>query len=102
MKRNLLLISNSTNRGEEYLGWCREMIKDFCQESGVKRVLFIPYAGVSMGYDNYEAKVKAAFATIGLDLYSIHKEADAKKSNNGTHFRESNERNSIYGLECRK
>lgn len=80
MKRNLLLISNSTNRGEEYLGWCREMIKDFCQESGVKRVLFIPYAGVSMGYDNYEAKVKAAFATIGLDLYSIHKEADAKKA----------------------
>ena len=49
MKRNLLLISNSTNRGEAYLGWCKEMIQNFCQESGVKRVLFIPYAGVSMG-----------------------------------------------------
>ena len=80
MKRNLLLISNSTNRGEAYLGWCKEMIENFCQESGVKRVLFIPYAGVSMGYDNYEAKVKAVFDTLGLELYSIHTQADAKKA----------------------
>lgn len=77
MKRNLLLISNSTNRGEEYLGWCRGMIRDFCNESGVKDVLFIPYAGVSMGYDNYETKVKSVFEGIGLNLHSIHREKDA-------------------------
>lgn len=77
MKRNLLLISNSTNRGEEYLGWCRDMIRDFCNESGVKDVLFIPYAGVSMGYDNYETKVKSVFEGIGLNLHSIHREKDA-------------------------
>lgn len=80
MKRNLLLISNSTNAGEKYLDWCKDMIKDFCTESGVKNVLFIPYAGVSMGYDNYETKVANVFKGLGLNLYSIHKEKDAKKA----------------------
>lgn len=76
MKRNLLLISNSTNPGEEYLGWCKEMIKEFCDRHNVKDVLFIPYAGISMGYDVYEEKVKAVFSKQGLNLYSIHKEKD--------------------------
>ena len=49
-------------------------------ESGVKNVLFIPYAGVSMGYDNYETKVANVFKGLGLNLYSIHKEKDAKKA----------------------
>lgn len=80
MKRNLLLISNSTNAGEKYLDWCKNMIKDFCTESGVKNVLFIPYAGVSMGYDNYETKVANVFKGLGLNLYSIHKGKDAKKA----------------------
>lgn len=80
MKRNLLLISNSTNAGEKYLDWCKDMIEDFCTESGVKNVLFIPYAGVSMGYDNYETKVANVFKGLGLNLYSIHKEKDAKKA----------------------
>lgn len=81
MKRNLLLISNSTNRGENYLGWCTDMIKDFCQRHNVKRVLFIPFAGVSLAeggleasYNAYEAKVKAVYATFGVELYSIHHE----------------------------
>lgn len=66
MKRNLLLISNSTNPQEEYLGWCQDMIKDFCQRHKVKDVLFIPYAGVSLSYDAYEAKVKKVFKTFRL------------------------------------
>lgn len=84
MKRNLLLISNSTNAGEAYLGWPREYIKSFLQETTAKRVLFIPYAGVNLSdeglmasFDAYEARVKAVFAELGYDLYSIHREADA-------------------------
>lgn len=83
MKRKLLLISNSTNRGEAYLGWCSDQIKDFCQRHNVKRVLFIPFAGVSLAedgleasYNVYEAKVKAVFATFGVDLYSVHHESN--------------------------
>ena len=81
MKSNLLLISNSTNAGEAYLGWPREHIKDFLLEVGAKRVLFIPYAGVNLSdegldasFDAYEAKVKSVYTELGFDLYSIHKE----------------------------
>lgn len=80
MNRKLLLISNSTNRGEEYLGWCQELIKTFCEKHNVKDVLFIPYAGISMGYDVYEERVKNVFSKMGLNLYSIHKEKDAVKA----------------------
>ncbi|RLD38086.1 MAG: dipeptidase PepE, partial [Bacteroidetes bacterium] len=51
MKRNLLLISNSTNYGEAYLSWPREYIKSFLKETTAKRVLFIPYAGVNLSDD---------------------------------------------------
>lgn len=83
MNTNLLLISNSTNAGEEYLGWPRPVIKDFLEECKIKRVLFIPYAGVNLSdnglqasFDAYEARVKAVYAELGYDLYSIHNEAD--------------------------
>lgn len=72
----LLLISNSTNAGEEYLGWPRTDIKNFLEGTGVRRILFIPYAGVTVSYDDYEAKVKAVFALLGYEIYSIHHEAD--------------------------
>ena len=81
-KRNLLLISNSTMRGEAYLGWCKDMIADFCKRHNVKRVLFVPYAGVSLtegglkkSYDAYEAKVAKVYAEFGVKLQSVHHKA---------------------------
>lgn len=78
----LLLISNSTMAGESYLGWPQQHIKDFLQSS-VKRVLFIPYAGVNLSdkgleasWDLYEAKVSEVFAKLGYELYSIHHQED--------------------------
>lgn len=85
--KNLLLISNSTMRGEAYLGWCKEMIKDFCERHGVKRVLFVPYAGVSLSpdgleasYNAYEAKVQKVYAEFGVELTSVHHCADPVKA----------------------
>lgn len=75
MKKRLLLISNSTNPGESYLGWPKEYIKDFLGDK-VNKVLFIPYAGVSFSWDDYEAKVDAVFSELGYNIYSIHKEKD--------------------------
>lgn len=87
MNRNLLLISNSTNAGEEYLSWPRLHIKAFLEESKVKKVLFIPYAGVNLSdkglmasFDAYEARVKKVFAELGFELYSIHHEANAAEA----------------------
>ncbi len=83
MNRNLLLISNSTNAGEEYLSWPRPHIQAFLEESKVKRVLFIPYAGVNLSdkglmasFDAYEERVKKVYAELGFELYSIHHEAN--------------------------
>jgi len=76
----LLLISNSTNPGEAYLGWPRQIITNFLEGTGVKRVLFIPYAGVTLSYDEYENKVKTVFKEIGYELYSIHHESDPVKA----------------------
>lgn len=74
-------------RGEAYLGWCRDMIQEFCQRHNVKRVLFVPYAGVSLSddgleasYNVYEAKVKSVYNELGIELTSIHHEADPIKA----------------------
>jgi len=71
----LLLLSNSTNPGEEYLSWPIEEIKSFLGDIPVS-ALFIPYAAVTFSYDDYEAKVKARFSELGHHVYSIHHALD--------------------------
>ena len=81
----LLLISNSTNYGEAYLGWPKDFIKDFLKDTGVKNILFVPYAGVGLveesieaSYDAYEKKVQDVYDELGYGIYSLHKEKDPK------------------------
>lgn len=66
----LLLISNSTNAGEPYLDYPKYEIKKFLGD--VRSVLFIPYAGVTFSYDEYEAKVAKRLAEVGIEVKSIH------------------------------
>lgn len=72
MNMKLLLISNSTNPGEDYLGWPRTYIKDFLDRYHVKKLVFIPFAGVTISYDAYTAKVRNVFAGLGFDIESVH------------------------------
>ena len=67
----LLLLSNSTNPGEPYLGWSSPHIKDFLG-SNVKNVLFIPYAGVTFSHDEYQVAVGGAFEKLGYTVTGIH------------------------------
>ena len=80
MAKKLMLISNSTNAGEAYLGWPREAIKNYLENNKIKRVLFVPYAGVGVTYDDYTNKVKAVFSELGFEVYGIHNEADPVKA----------------------
>ncbi len=57
---HLLLISNSTNYGEEYLAWPKDHIRNYLAEFKVKRVLFVPYAGVGLDETSLEASLKYA------------------------------------------
>lgn len=68
----LLLISNSTNAGEEYLDYPKNEIKKFLGDSPVK-ALFIPYAAVTFTFDAYEEKVAKRFREIEHDIVSIHR-----------------------------
>lgn len=67
----LLLISNSTMAGEQYLDYPKQNIKDFLGDKKVK-ALFIPFAAVTFSFDEYEKKVKSRFNEIGHDIESIH------------------------------
>ncbi len=66
----LLLISNSTNAGEEYLKYPLNEIKKFLGE--VKTMTFIPYAGVTISYEEYVSKVTERLAEIGVAVESVH------------------------------
>ncbi|MBI5542046.1 MAG: dipeptidase PepE [Bacteroidia bacterium] len=68
----LLLISNSTNAGEEYLAYPMPHIKDFLGSKSLNCV-FLPYAAVTFSYDEYEQKVQKRFNEIGHNIKSIHK-----------------------------
>jgi dipeptidase E len=68
----LLLISNSTNAGEQYLEYCQNNIKSFFGTKPVK-ALFIPYAAVTFSFDDYEKKVNEKFHEIGHEVISIHR-----------------------------
>ncbi len=73
---NLLLISNSTNAGEAYLEYPKENIREFLSSKGVKKVLFVPYAGVTVCWNDYEEKVRSRFAEIGIEVEGIHRFAN--------------------------
>lgn len=70
----LLLISNSTNAGEEYLRYPLPEIGRFLQ--GVREVAFVPYAAVTFSYADYERKVQARFSELGIRVRSVHREKD--------------------------
>ena len=76
---NLLLISNSTMAGEAYLDYPKHDIANFLGTDKVN-CLFIPYAGVTVSFDNYEAKVKSRFNEVGHDVVSIHHFDDPVKA----------------------
>lgn len=68
----LLLISNSTNPGEEYLDYPKNHIREFLGDKPTNAV-FIPYAAVTFSYEEYEEKVNTRFAEIGHHVTSIHR-----------------------------
>jgi dipeptidase E len=71
----LLLISNSTNAGEAYLEHPLDQIKTFLGSNRVK-ALFVPYAGVTISFDDYTSRVSERFQEIGHAITSVHEVDD--------------------------
>ena len=70
--RRLLLVSNSTLYGSGYLDHAAAEIRDFLR--GVNRILFIPFALAD--HDGYASRAREKFASIGLELDSLHEAGD--------------------------
>ena len=69
----LLLLSNSTSPGRSYLTHAVPWLGEFLD--GAQRVAFVPYAGVTVSWDDYAAKVRDALAPLGSELVSVHETA---------------------------
>jgi len=74
-RRRLLLLSNSTNHGGSFLSHAEPALPAFLGD-GSREVLFVPYAGVRVSFDAYEAKVAERFEALGYTIRSIHRAAD--------------------------
>ena len=74
-RRRLLLLSNSRNYDSEYLEHAGGALRDFLG-TAVRSVLFIPYAGVTIGWDEYANRVGERFSALGYELVSIHSQGD--------------------------
>jgi dipeptidase E len=74
--RRLLLLSNSTNRGERYLAHARPHLLRFL--GGAGRLLFVPYAAVRMSHDAYAEAVEDALAADGHTVVRLHREPDPR------------------------
>jgi dipeptidase E len=76
---NLLLLSNSTNPGEDYLSWPQAYLKSFLE--GIDNdILFIPYAGVTISWDDYFEAVEKALDPLGKEVTSIHHTTNPEKA----------------------
>ena len=87
MQKQLLLISNSTNPGEAYLEWPEPIISKFLNATIVRKILFIPFAGVNLtpagvnpSYEIYTEKVRKVFTKLGYLVYSIVDEENPVKA----------------------
>lgn len=71
----LLLLSNSTNPGQDYLSHATDWLADFLGP-GPGTICFVPFAGVTIEWDDYTARVAQRFAPLGWTVAGLHREAD--------------------------
>jgi dipeptidase E len=74
-RKRLLLLSNSMSYGQEFLEHAVSDIKDFLGAE-IKRVLFVPFAGVTRSYDEFATAVRGRFEEMGYQLDPIHRASD--------------------------
>jgi len=75
MTQRVLLMSSSRKDNLGYLEHATEQIHTVLKHEA-RKIVFVPFAGVAVGFDAYEATVKPAFEKLGYALESIHRSAD--------------------------
>ncbi|GHF91811.1 dipeptidase PepE [Thalassotalea marina] len=72
--RNLLLLSASRVGSTEYLSHALPLIKE--KLTGCSNVIFVPFAGVTLSYDEYTTKVNNALSSIDVRVKGLHEFED--------------------------
>jgi dipeptidase E len=73
---NLLLLSNSRMPDGRYLAHALDAIGELAR--GRRRAVFLPFAGVTIGWDAYTANVAEALAPLGLGIVGAHAVPDPR------------------------
>ena len=74
-RSRLLLLSSSRTPGHGFLEHAREHIRGFLG-TGVRRVLFIPYAAVGRSYEEMTGLVSEALGSLGYQVAGLHHAPD--------------------------
>ena len=73
--QRLLLLSNSTMPAKPYLEWTRPLLRDFLG-SEKRRLFFVPFAGVTISWDDYARRVRDVFEGLGHEVACAHETPD--------------------------
>ncbi|AOI89101.1 dipeptidase PepE [Burkholderia pseudomultivorans] len=79
MNQRFLLMSSSRKDALGYLEHATEQIHALFRREA-RKIVFVPYAGVSFSFDTYEGIVKPVFEKLGYALESLHHSADPRKT----------------------
>lgn len=71
----LLLLSNSTLAGEEFLAYPAAIIREFLTPS-ITGAVFVPYAAVTFSWDVYSLRAAGCFQEWGIALQPVHRVPD--------------------------
>jgi dipeptidase E len=74
--QRLLLLSNSRNPNGGWLDHVEPLIRDLIGE-GRRKILFLPFAGVTITFDAYVAMARKRFAQMGYTVTGAHKTTPA-------------------------
>lgn len=80
----LLLLSNSTMPGTPFFSWPSRFVRQFLGDER-RKIIFIPYAAVTLTFDHYSSTVGEVFDKLGYDLTSIHQQDDPKRAIHEAH-----------------
>ncbi|OKY25812.1 MULTISPECIES: dipeptidase PepE [Thalassotalea] len=76
--RDLLLLSSSKVGNTPYLSHALQCIEQHLTQSS--NIIFIPYAGIGMSYDEYTEKVNLALRPINKSVTGLHTFTDQKEA----------------------
>ncbi|MCO4864520.1 dipeptidase PepE [Cupriavidus sp. WGlv3] len=79
MTQRILLMSSSRKDNLGYLEHAGEQIHTLLKHEP-RKVLFVPFAGVTFSFDTYEGMVRPVFEKLGYALESIHHSADPRRA----------------------